>query len=563
MLSSLSIKNIALIDDLKIELGNGLNVLTGETGAGKSLVIDSISLLLGERADKSLISFGKEYAYVEAVFDDVNECVCNLLEDFGLERESTVVISRKITMEGKNECRVNGKVFTLSMLKKISTPLMDLHGQFEHQLLLAESNHIKMLDYFAGNKVSSILHEFKSAHAALKDILNQISSFETDSSERARLLDLYKFQIDEIENAGFKDGEEEELKDFRVRVLSQEKILESIKSALLVAEGGGYGGSSIVSMIGKMSSDVSGAAAYVKEAQSLSSRIDGVKFEIMDIIDSLESIKDNLYFNEFEAEENEKRLDLLSSLKKKYGSTVQEINKYLDKIRFEFKRLEDSEDLVRDLEIQKETLASHLLKIGTELSTERKKAALKFEERMTAELVSLGMKDAKFVVKFSDVELESAQSDGLDKVEFLFTANAGQPLKLLSSVASGGEISRLMLAIKNIGGGEIGASTMIFDEIDTGVSGHIAAVIAEKLLSIAKTHQVICVTHLAQIASYGTDHYYIEKNTTDGTTKTSIQKINGESRIREIARLIGGNISEFSLEHAKAMIEDGINFRKK
>lgn len=563
MLSSLTINNIALIDKLTIELGAGFNVLSGETGAGKSLIIDSISLLLGERADRSLISYGKDFAFVEAVFTNVSDYVLGILDELGLEKEDTIVISRKITAEGKNECRVNGKAFTLSMLKKLSTPLMDLHGQFQHQILLSSANHIKMLDYFDKDKVFPYVFEFKNILSSLKEINKKLSTFELDQAERARLIDLYKYQIDEIETANFKIGEEEELKEFRVRVLHEEKILDAVKNSLNLAEGGGYGGNSISDLVGKMSSEISSVAPYVKEAEELSTRIDGVKFEILDIIDSLENMKDNMYFNEFEAEENEKRLDLLSSLKKKYGATVEDINKYLEKIQYEYKRLESSEEIVAELLNEKQEKQSKLEKIGTELSKVRQEIAKVFEEKMIAELVSLGMKDAKFKVDFKTLDIENAQSDGLDKVEFLFSANAGQPLKPLSSVASGGEMSRLMLSIKNIGGGELGASTMIFDEIDSGVSGHIAGVIAEKLLSIAKTHQVICVTHLAQIASFGNDHFYIEKNTVDDKTTTTIQKIEGSRRVQEIARLIGGKISEYSLSHAEEMIQDGINFASK
>jgi len=563
MLSSLSIKNIALIENLTINLKEGLNVLTGETGAGKSLIIDSISLLLGERADKNLISTGKDFAYVEAVFEDLDSCVGEILESFGLEREDTIVISRKITAEGKNECRVNGKVFTLSMLKKLTAPLMDLHGQFEHQSLLKPSNHIKVLDDFNKDKIYPLMQEFQSILYELKDIKSELSSFEVDLAERERLIEIYGYQINEIESANFKIGEEEELKEFRVRVLSQEKILSSIKRALELSLGGGYGGASISEMIGKISAEISSISPYLKEVENLSSRLDGVKYEIIDIIDNLESIKDNLYFNEFEAEENEKRLDMLSSMKKKYGATIEDINEYLLKIKQEYKKLESSEEIINELLERKEKLESRLGYIGGELTKVRQEVAVEFEKKMIEELISLGMKDASFKVNFIQRSIEEAQNDGLDKIEFLFTANAGQPLKPLSSVASGGEMSRLMLSIKNISGSEASAGTMIFDEIDTGVSGYIAGVIAEKLLSISKNHQVICVTHLAQIASFGNTHFYIEKHTVDGKTATAVREINDDDRIKEVARLIGGKITDHSLNHAKEMIVDGINFFRK
>ena len=562
MLRNLSIKNIALIDNLSIELTNGLNCITGETGAGKSLIIDSISLLLGERADKTLISYGKDYAYVEAVFETNNENVLNVLESFGLERESTIVISRKISVDGRNECRVNGKVFTLSMLKKVTLPLMDLHGQFEHQTLLQVNNHIKVLDSYDKDTVFPYLLEFRSTLEKLKDIKSELSSFTSDESERIRLIDLYKFQIDEIESAAFKDGEEEELKEFRVRVLSQEKIMTALKSSLDILRNGGYGGASLTELIGRLNGEITSVSSYVGELKNIGDRLDGVKFELVDIVDTIEAVQDNLYFNEFEAEQNEKRLDLLSSLKKKYGNSITEINEYLDKIKHEYNRLISSEEVVSELLVQKQTLENKLLLIGNQLTKERKFIAKKFEEKMVNELVSLGMKSAQFVVDFKSIDIDNADSNGLDKVEFLFSANAGQLVMPLTRIASGGEMSRLMLSIKNIAGMSFGVDTMIFDEIDTGVSGHIAEVIAQKLSSISKNHQVICVTHLSQIASYGNSHYFIEKNTINDKTVTSLKSIDGEDRVLEIARLIGGKITEHSIIHAREMIEEGKEFYK-
>jgi len=560
MLRNLSIKNIALIDNLSIELTEGLNCITGETGAGKSLIIDSISLLLGERADKSLITRNKDFAYVEAVFETENVNVLNALESFGLEKENTIIISRKISNDGRNECRVNGKAFTLSMLKKITHPLMDLHGQFEHQTLLQVSNHIKVLDAFDKDAIFPYLLEYRNVFDQLRDVKSELSSFTSDEKERERLIELYKFQIEEIESANFKDNEEEELKEFRVRVLSQEKIMSSLKNSLDIVRSGGYGGASLPELIARLSAEISSVSSYVPQLKNLSDRLDNVKFEFIDIIDTLEAEQDNMYFNEFEAEQNEKRLDLLSSLKKKYGSNISEINQYLDKIKFEYNRLISSAATVSELLVKKQALENKLLSIGGELSKTRKVIAKKFEEKMTNELVSLGMKNAEFVVDFK--RLDDADYSGLDRVEFMFSANAGQLVMPLSRIASGGEMSRLMLSIKNIAGSSFGVDTMIFDEIDTGVSGHIAGVIAQKLSSISHNRQVICVTHLSQIASFGNRHYYIEKQTVDGIAKTTLKMIEGEERVLEIARLIGGKITEHSLSHASEMLNEGKEFYK-
>jgi len=562
MLTSLSIKNIALIDDLSIELGKGLNCITGETGAGKSLIIDSISLLLGERADKSLISHGKDYAYVEAVFETQNNAVLDAIENFGLERENTIIISRKISLDGRNECRVNGKVFTLSMLKKITLPLMDLHGQFEHQTLLLPSNHIKVLDNFGSNDILPFLSEIRTLIGKLKDIKSELSSYTIDASERLKLIDLYKFQIDEIESAAFKVGEEEELKEFRIRVLHEEKIISSIKNALDIFNNCGYGSSSLLEMIGRINGEISGVSNYIEELKGISERMDSIRYEINDIVDNLESIQNNLYFNEFEAEANEKRLDLLSSIKKKYGNNIEEINLYLEKIKKEYNKLITSEETIELLQCQKEKIERDIIQVSEKLTNARKKSAQEFENLMTHELISLGMKDAKFIIDIKPISIENINENGLDQVEFLFSANLGQDPLPLSKIASGGEMSRLMLSIKNIAGMSFGVDTMIFDEIDTGVSGYIAGVIAQKLSIIAHNHQVICVTHLSQIASYGNKHFYIEKNIIDNKTKTTVQEIDGDARVGEIARLIGGKITQHSILHAKEMLSEGFEFYK-
>ena len=373
---------------------------------------------------------------------------------------------------------------------------------------------------------------------------------------------MYKFQIEEIESANFKDGEEESLKEFRVKVLHQEKIMTSLKSALEILRNGGYGGASITELIGRLNGEIASISSYESDLKNISERLDSVRFEVIDIMDNLESIQDNLYFNEFEAEQNEKRLDLLSNLKKKYGNSISEINAYLEKIKFEYNKLILSEEIISELNTKKQNLENQLLTIGRELTKTRKIVAKKFEEKMVTELISLGMKSAQFVVDFKTLDIENADYNGLDKIEFMFSANAGQLIMPLSRIASGGEMSRLMLSIKNISGSSFGVDTMIFDEIDTGVSGHIAEVIAQKLSSISHNHQVICVTHLSQIASYGNSHYFIEKNTIDGKTVTNVKQIDGKDRVLEIARLIGGKISEHSIIHAEEMINEGREFYK-
>lgn len=555
MLQSLTIKNIALIDSLTIDLAGGFNVLTGETGAGKSLIIDSLALLLGEKADKSLISYGQNQASVEAVFNTTLEQVLDKLEEFGLERENTIVITRKISIDGKNECRVNGKTFTLSMLKQITSPLMDLHGQFQHQELLKVSSQLKTLDAFGGKEIATLHSEYKIAYLRLKEINKSLSSFNFDSRDREKLLDLYSYQIGELEEANFKEGEEEELKEFRMKVLNQEKIALSLDR--LSSYFSGETGSGIVDLIKRCDYEFSEVVKYIPENEELSKRISSARYELLDIAESIEDIKNGLSFDEFSAQENEKRLDLLTSFKKKYGSNITEINEYLDKIRNEYEKLNSSAEIIEKLEREKVVAIENLIAKAEALTLARKKYASQFEKSVKNELAELSMKGSGFEIFFNSKTVETADETGFDDVEFMFTANAGQPLKPLSKVVSGGEMSRFMLAVKNITADIDRVDTMIFDEIDTGISGDTANILAQKLAKIGNSHQVICVTHLAQVASFGDNHFYISKATIDGKTRTSLKLLSDEERVYEIARIIGGSVSSFSLEHAKLMLDAG------
>lgn len=560
MLERLSIKNIALIREQTINFKSGFNVLTGETGAGKSLIIDSLSLLLGEKADKSLISHGETFATVEAVFSSLSDNVLNLLEEFGLEREDTLIISRKISIDGKNECRVNGTTFTLSMLKKLSAPLMDLHGQFEHQNLLKVSNHIGILDSYGASKISGLLQNYQICYAKYEENQNELRKLVTNDKERERLIDLYSYQVEEIDNAGFYDGEEEELKDFRNQVLHSEKIIDSLSNAVTLGKGDGYEYAGVAESIKKMQTMLGMVAEYSKEIAPQLDRIESLKIEFEDVVDTLEEIKDNMYFDEQKAKQNEERLDLLSSFKKKYGSTISEIIEYRDKTQTELEKLINSENRVNELKKEQQNLEAELILTAEKLSKARKESALKMEKEVTSELVSLGMKSARFVIDIQPLSLENRNKDGFDRVEFMFSANLGEEVKPLKAVASGGEMSRFMLAVKNITAKIEGISTLIFDEIDTGVSGMMALVLGEKLCMVSKFAQVICVTHLAQVASYGKTQFLIEKSESQGKTITSVKELDRTERVKEIARLVSGVVSEKALQSAEELLKNAEDF---
>lgn len=560
MLERLSIKNIALIREQTINFKSGFNVLTGETGAGKSLIIDSLSLLLGEKADKSLISHGETFATVEAVFSSLSDNVLNLLEEFGLEREDTLIISRKISIDGKNECRVNGTTFTLSMLKKLSAPLMDLHGQFEHQNLLKVSNHIGILDSYGASKISVLLQNYQICYAKYEENQNELRKLVTNDKERERLIDLYSYQVEEIDNAGFYDGEEEELKDFRNQVLHSEKIMDSLSNVVLLGKGDGYEYAGVAESIKKMQTMLGMVAEYSKEIAPQLDRIESLKIEFEDVVDTLEEIKDNMYFDEQKAKQNEERLDLLSSFKKKYGSTISEIIEYRDKTQTELEKLINSENRVNELKKEQQKLEAELILTAEKLSKARKESALKMEKEVTSELVSLGMKSARFVIDIQPLSLENRNKDGFDRVEFMFSANLGEEVKPLKAVASGGEMSRFMLAVKNITAKIEGISTLIFDEIDTGVSGMMALVLGEKLCMVSKFAQVICVTHLAQVASFGKTQFLIEKSESQGKTITSVKELDRTERVKEIARLVSGVVSEKALQSAEELLKNAEDF---
>ena len=557
MLQSLTIKNIALIDEITIELGSGLNVLTGETGAGKSLIIDSLALLLGEKADKSLISYGKDYASVEAVFITNSEQILSKMEEFGLERENTIVIFRKLSIDGKNECRVNGKSFTLSMLKTITQPLMDLHGQFQHQELLKETAQLKTLDEFGSIEIRQKKFEFKELYFKLKQVKKQLSTYNFNSQDREKLLDMYAYQINEIEEAHFVDGEEEDLKEFRVKVLNQEKIIDSIKRSNSYFENDG-----LVYQTKRLEREFEGVVKYLPEKQEILNRISSIKYDLEDISAEIESVGESLYFDEYSARENEQRLDLLSSLKKKYGANINEINEYLRNIKLEYEKLQNSAEIIEKLEKERDELTLLLKNKAEELTLLRQKYAVIFTQKVREILAELSMRSAKFEIDFRMLDEKSCDETGFDRIEFMFTANSGQPLKPLNKVASGGEMSRFMLAVKNVTADIVSVDTMIFDEIDTGISGETANALAMKLGVIGKNHQVICVTHLAQVASFGMTHYFISKFEDDGKTKTRLEVLDYDRRVSEIARLIGGAISDFSLNHAKLMLDNGYSFNQ-
>lgn len=551
MLAQLTIENIALIDKLELELKNGLNILSGETGAGKSIIIDSLNFVLGERADKSLIRYGTDHAIVQAVFEDyLNPSVSAYLDDIGVECEDILIIRRKMSVDGKNECRINGRISTLSILKGLTELLVDIHGQHEHQSLLKSANHIKLLDDIGAAKIAKVKVDVANYHAEYVSLKRELSRF-GDESERERKLDILTFQIDEIEKADVKDGEEDELLQARKRIRNMEKILSALGEAKNTLDG--YDSNSVSASIKNSSSLLGTISAYDDSIGPLIDRLDDAKIEIKDIADTLSDMLEKLDFDARSAEKIEERLEVVRNILHKYGGNFENLQRFYEDARKEAELLSGAAQTVEELQDRIETAKKNLEKSARKLTELRHEVANKFESDITRELKDLGMGGSTFKVDFVTTDdVDQISANGADTIEFLFSANVGEPMKPLAKIISGGEMSRFMLAFKNIVAGVDGIGTMVFDEIDTGISGNISAVVSEKMCNISRDRQVIAVTHMPSLAAMADNHYLIAKSTENGKTLTHINLL--EDDTDEVARLIGGNdYSQFAVPHAKEM----------
>lgn len=551
MLAQLTIENIALIDKLELDLKNGLNILSGETGAGKSIIIDSLNFVLGERADKSLIRYGTDYAIVQAVFEEyVTPSVSEYLDDIGIECEDVLIIRRKMSVDGKNECRINGRVSTLSILKGLTELLVDIHGQHEHQSLLKSANHIKLLDDIGAAKIASVKQDVAKEHTRYIALKRELSRF-GDESERERKLDILSFQIDEIEKADVKDGEEDELLQARKRIRNMEKIMSALSDAKNTLDG--YDSSSVSASIKNSSNLLGTISSYDDTVAPLIDRLDDAKIEIKDIADTLSDMLERLDFDARSAEKIEERLEVVRNILHKYGGNFDNLQTFYEDAKKEAELLTGASQTVEDLQVEIEKAKSGLQKSARKLTELRQEVANKFESDITRELKDLGMGGSTFKVDFVTTDdVDQISANGADTIEFLFSANVGEPMKPLAKIISGGEMSRFMLAFKNIVAGVDGIGTMVFDEIDTGISGNISAVVSEKMCNISRDRQVIAVTHMPSLAAMADNHYLIAKSTENGKTLTHINLL--EDDTDEVARLIGGNdYSQFAVPHAKEM----------
>ena len=552
MLTSLKIENVAIIESAAIEFGCGLNVLTGETGAGKSIVIDSINAILGERTSRDIIRTGAQSAKVYAVFEDVNERVRNFLDENGIDCEDGVlIINRTLSREGKNVCRINGAPVTVSMLREIGGELIDIHGQHDNQSLLSPEKHCGFVDSFAGN--GDLITDYREKYGRLCEIRSKLKKLTTDESSKSQRIDFLTYQIDELEKAEITIGERDELKARKSLINNSQKVIESLNIAYEALKADGAG----IDMITDAESEIANASAYMEMLGEASEKITDIRYELEDIAETVRDAMTEVNFDPSELEDIDERLDLLYRLSKKYGDTEEEMLEYLEKARAELDNIAFSEERVKELQKQKKEALAETETAACKLTESRKTAGEKLSNAICSELEFLDMPNVRFVVKCSDIGLTE---NGKDEIEFLISANAGEEPKPLAKIASGGELSRIMLAIKNVLAETDGVDTMIFDEIDTGVSGRAAQKIAMKLRSASKGRQVICVTHLAQIAAQGDVHLYISKSVSDGKTYTNIKSLIEEERVAEIARIMGGmEITKLQLESAREMLANAGN----
>lgn len=551
MLKTLDIENIAVIEKASVDFSGGLNVLTGETGAGKSIVVDSINAIMGERTSRELVRYGADNAYVSAYFDDICDSALNKLKKFDieLEEDNSLLITRKISANGKSLCKVNGKTVTVSMLKEICSYLVNVHGQHDSQALLNPDLQYNYIDMLLEDK--SVLSDYKETFKKLISVRRKLKSFAKDEDNKESLLELLNFQIEELEKADIKVGEREELTQKRALIQKSEDIIKNLNLAISVINGDDENIG-----IEQACADVSRTLFKFDETKDVYDVFNDINDKLELAKDKAEALLLSIDFSPEEIEMIDEKLDLYYKFSNKYGQTEQEMLDYLEKAKEKRNSILFADEELNRLNEEYENLLNITVKLADKLSVERKKTAKIFEENVKQELAFLDMPKMQFYVDFNKGNLSST---GYDKIEFLISANPGEPPKSLSKVASGGELSRIMLAIKNIISYNDTIGTLIFDEIDTGVSGRASQKIGLKLKSVSKNTQVICVTHSAQIASNADEHFLIQKKFNDNKTFTCVTPLDFEGRKQELARIMGGlEITDTLLQSAEELLNQNL-----
>ena len=555
MLELLHIENIAIIEAADIEFAPGFNALTGETGAGKSIVIDSLSAVLGQRTSRELIRTGAEKAFVSAAFSGMAP---ELTEELGIQPEAdgTLLLQREIQTDGKNVCRVNGRPVTVGQLRALGARLLNIHGQHDGQQLLDEEQHIVYLDSFG--RVEILINTYAEKYKHFTDIRRQIVALQMDEAEKARRVDTLQYQIEELRRAKLKSGEEEELTARRGMLRNAEKFLGAVAGADYALNGDDSGGGALSAL--RQAQDALGGVRHLDDAfGQLYERLGEAYSEVYDIAATVEDKRGELDVSPGELDRVESRMDLLYRLKKKYGATVEDMLDYQARCEAELAQIEDAGDTLARLEQALSRAEKEARQVAQALSDARKAAADRLTSQILAELQQLDMGKIRFAVDFAEKPLDS---DGMDTVRFLMSANVGEELRPIHKIASGGELARIMLAMKNVLSEQDHVGTMVFDEVDTGVSGRAAQKVAEKMARISRRKQVLCVTHLPQLAAMADTHFSVEKGERGGRTYTEVRRLDREQRRRELARLTGGShVSQTMLDGAEELLVQAEKFR--
>lgn len=554
MLDLLHIENIAIIEQADISFRPGFNVLTGETGAGKSIVIDALSAVLGQRASRELIRTGADHAFVSAVFSGIPQ---GLGADLGVADAEEWLLQREIYVDGKNICRLNGRPMTVTQLRTLGSRLLNIHGQHDGQQLLDETQHILYLDQYGRYMPLQIAYQEK--YSALQRIENQISALQMDEAEKARRIDTLQFQIQDLERANLQSGEEEELLERRNLLRNSEKIISAVQGADYCLNGDDQREGAL-SLLRQAQEQLSTVRGLGDSFAQLTERINAVYSELYDIAYTVQDKKDELDFAPSELDTVELRCDQLYRLKKKYGATVEDMMAYLEKCRQELDQIAFADDTLAQLQKHREKALKEALAAARELSQQRKAAAQSLEKQILTELQELNMGSIRFQVAFVEKKLDAS---GMDEVRFLMSANVGEELRPIQKIASGGELARIMLAMKNVFSQQEKLGTMVFDEVDTGVSGRAAQKVAEKMAKISRQKQVLCVTHLPQLAAMADTHFSVEKGVSGGRTFTRVQELTRQQRREELARLTGsGQTSQTMIDSAEELLSAADAFKK-
>ena len=551
MLKNLYIENIAVIEKTSIDFSGGLNVLTGETGAGKSIVIDSINAILGNRTSRDLIRNGSESAFVSAEFDEISPKALETLHEFGFDTDDgTLIIQREISLNSKGKCRINGRPATIGILKAVGTYLINIHGQHESYELMSPELHINYIDKL-GNLKNSI-DEYAKAYQEYRALKSELDKAEFDEAERNRKIDLLQYQVSELEQADMYIGEFEELKEQRTLIENKEKIANSLNEAHSVLNGGEDTGG-ILEQLENACSCLENITEYMPDCEDVLKRMQSTLYELEDCTSEISGLADSADSDIGSLEEIEDRIDLIQRLSRKYGSTIEEMLQFLDNAKRELEYLERYEENREQLQENCQKALKNAQRLAESLSEKRKEISVQFSARVKEEMTFLDMPNAELVVSQKKCALNAL---GCDDIEILISTNVGEEPKPVAKIASGGELSRMMLAIKNVLADKDDIDTLIFDEVDTGISGSAAQKVGFKLKEVSKNRQVVCVTHLAQIAALADTHFKIHKTVSDGKTYTNVNVLDHDGRKNELARIIGGvAITQATLDYAEEMLK--------